>query len=471
MRHYDLLDEADIPVLADAALTVLDKVGVLCENDDIIDALETAGATVDRGRQTVRFPRSLTEEFVARVKEEKAAQQKAPPSRRFGSVGMPGLGVQVAQFVYDYRNGERRPGNTRDFIELVKFGAMLEDGRVGHCLLLTDVPPLLEPLEAAMVLAEYASAPGNAFAWNVKQVDYLIEMGQILGREDWFTWGACCFAHPLRFDKDVADKLIRRTRARNSSDLAAMPVAGMTTPVTTAGYVVVTAAEYVATWIAGRAVCPKVPLSGGMYGAALDMRTGSVSYSAFDAMRNGFATAEFMQRWTGVTVNVGGGEYCDAKVPGYFAALEKAYKALMIKTFTGVTRMIGQGMLEEGKTLCAVQLMLERELTLGADLLGRPVDVNPRTVALDTILDVGTALEKGYFDQDHTLENFREDAWLPPLMDRSGYAGPEQEKAVLDKLQDKVDDMVASYRKPDVDPARLAEMRKVVERARAALLE
>jgi hypothetical protein len=54
-----------------------------------------------------------------------------------------------------------------------------------------------------LLLAEYARKPAGAFAWNVRQVDYLIEMGEILGIENWFTWGAICFAHPLRFDKDV----------------------------------------------------------------------------------------------------------------------------------------------------------------------------------------------------------------------------------------------------------------------------
>ena len=202
----------------------------------------------------------------------------------------------------------------------------------------------------------------------------------------------------------------------------------------------------------------------------MDMKTGSVSYSALDAMRYAFAMTEFMQRWTGMAVQVGGGEYCAAKVPGYYALLEKAYKAMTIAAFTGRHPSIGQGMLDNGKVLSPVQLLLEREFCLGVQLWARQVDVTPETIGLDTIIDVGFGLDKSYIDRDHTLTYFREDAWIPPVMDRSGYTGPEQEEAVLSKLQEKADELIARYSRPDVDPDKLARMRAIVERARKALV-
>lgn len=470
MPQYELLKDADIPALVDGMLTVLEKVGILCQNAEILDALEKAGATVARANEVAKFPRKLTEAFVERLKEEVAVPRGDSP-QPFPKVALSSLGTQVAQFIYDYRRKEKRPGNRKDFIELVKLGDVLQDGAVGHCLLLTDVPPILEPLEAAMILAEYAHKPGAAFAWNVKQIDYLVEMGEILGIESWFTWGACCFAHPLRFDKDVADKFVPRAHTADaSSGLTAMPVAGGTTPVTTAGFIVVSAAELLATWMAARAINPQASLYGSMWGGSMDMKTGAVSYCTFDAMRHAFAMAEFMRKWTGITVHVGGGEYCDAKVPGYFAAWEKAYKAMTIAAFTGHHPSIGEGMLDEGKTLSPVQLLLERELGLGVQLWARQVEVTPETIALDTIVDVGLGLDRRYLDRDHTLTHFRDDTWLPPIMDRSGYAGPEQEEAVLNKLQERVDELIASYQKPDVDPDKLAKMREVVEQARREIV-
>jgi trimethylamine:corrinoid methyltransferase-like protein len=412
----------------------------------------------------------MSEALVEQVrKETRAPAAEAPP--KFGRPGLPGLGTQVAQFVYDYPKKERRSGNRKDFIELIKLGDVLHSGAsVGHCLLLTDVPALLEPLEAAMLLAEYAHKPGAAFAWNVRQTDYLIEMGEILGIRNWFTWGATCYAHPLRFDKDVADRFVRRVRAGEAAGLAAMPVAGVTTPVSVAGFVVVASAEIVATWIAGRALNPKVGLGGSIWGGTMDMKTGEVSYSAFDAMFYAFAVSEFMRRWTGKEIPVGGGEYCDAKQPGYYAALEKAYKAMTIAAFTGRHPSIGAGMLEQGKVLSPVQLLLEREFATGAQIYGRRVVVKPETAMLESILDVGFGLKKSYLDTDQTLRQYREWLWCPQLMERSGWDGFEKEEVVLNRLQAKVDELIAAYKKPKVNPDKLARMRKVVERARKELL-
>jgi trimethylamine:corrinoid methyltransferase-like protein len=177
-----------------------------------------------------------------------------------------------------------------------------------------------------------------------------------------------------------------------------------------------------------------------------------------------------MRRWTGRDIPVGGGEYCDAKEPGYYAALEKAYKSMTIAAFSGRHPGIGSGMLEEGKVLAPVQLMLERELTLGAQCLGQRIEVTPETIAFDTILEVGFGLTKNYLDSDHTLSRYRDYLWCPSLMARSGWAGPEKEEAVLKRLQAKVNELISAYRKPEIDPAKLAKMHQVVERARRELL-
>ena len=52
------------------------------------------------------------------------------------------------------------------------------------------------------------------------------------------------------------------------------------------------------------------------------------------------------------------------------------------------------------------------------------------------------------------------------MMDRSGWNGSRTDEAVLQKMQDRVHELIASYEKPQVDPDKLVKMREVVERAR-----
>ncbi len=481
MFQRRLLTDSGVAELADGVVNVLEHVGILCQNDEILEALSAWGASIDTETQIARFPRELVKEFVTGLRAEGLAGSSDAGSQ-FVPPPLPTLETQVAQFFRDDATGELRPGNREDFITLIKLGDVLHpEEDVGHSLLLTDVPPMVEPLEAAMLLAEYAHRPGPAFAWNVRQVDYLTEMGDILGIPDWFTWGASCFAHPLRFDRDVADKFVRSVRSGRAAGLAGMHVtaaagltgmqiSGFTTPVTAAGFIVVSAAEFVGTWIAARALNPAVPLTGSIWGGSLDMQTGGVSYSSPDAMLRAFAASEFLRKWCSLEVAVGGGEYCDAKAPGLYTALEKAYKAMTIAAFSGRHPSVGQGMLESGRTISPVQLLLDRELGRAVQILGQPIEVTPETIALDTIFDVGVALDKSYLHTTHTLKNFRENTWLPELIDRSGWNGAESDQALVAKARQKVEELIAAYVKPEVDPDKLARMREIVERARLELI-
>ncbi len=469
MFQTGLLNDNDTERLADSTFSILEKSGILCQNGEMLRALARWGAKVDFSAESARFPKSLSREFVESLRRQTAEVSEAPS--RFTAPALARLETQVAQFIYDYRKGEKRPGNKRDFVDLVRMGDELHgDSGVGHMLLLTDVPPLLEPLEAGLLLARYARKPDPPFAWNVRQAEYLQQMGELLGIPDWYSWGAICIAHPFRFDRDVADRFVRKARAGETMGLAAMPVAGITTPSTVEGFIVVTSAEHLAAWIAARALSPDVPLGGSMWAGTADMKTGAVSYAAFDAMFYAFAGVEFLRQLTSIDVAVGGGEYCDARVPGYYAALEKAYKAMTIAAFTGRHPVIGQGMVDNGKAISPVQLLLERELGAGLAQLGRSAGSREQDIAESDILEVGPGGGLTHLQTEHTLRVFRKCFWIPELIERTGWRGFDYEAATLDRLQARADALIAAYHPPTDRDGPLRAMAEVVRRAGHELL-
>ncbi|MGQ9732438.1 MAG: trimethylamine methyltransferase family protein [Candidatus Zipacnadales bacterium] len=469
MLQRAILKDSDIEPLAEGVFEVLERVGVLCQNGEALSALDKAGAEVDYLSERARFSRPMVAEYVDSFRGERHAAE--PAELRFTAPGQPGIGTQVAQLYYDHATREIRSSSARDMITLTMLGDVLHrEAGVGHSLSRTDVPPLLEPLESGLLLAEYAHNPHGPFVWHVDQVDYLIEMGEILGKPNWFAWGAVCFAHPLRFDRDTIGKFVRRCREGESAGLTAMPVAGATTPITVEGFIVVAAAEHVATWITGRAINPEVSLHGSLWAGAVDMKTGQVSYSTFDAMFYGFACSEFLRRWCGMEVPVGGGEYCSAKAPGLYAALEKAYKAMTIAAFSGRHPSIGGGMLDDGKILAPVQLLIERDLSAGAGHLARVIEVTPQKIGMDSIVEVGIGLDRSHLQTEHTLSHFRSCCWLPELIDRSGWTGEAENERLLAAAQAKLEDLLGHYEKPKDREDQLAAMRKVIEWARKQLL-
>ncbi len=469
---YHWLNDDDIPPLAESVLAILEQVGILCQNNKMLQALDAAGAKVDYASERVHFPQAMASEYVQSFRQAGDTDTAARHPDRFVAPELPDLGTQVAPLFFDYEKQEHRRGNAQDFISLLKLGEVLHgEAGVGHALVLTEVPPLVEPLESALLLAEYAHKPGPAFAWNVRQIEYLIEMGEILGLEDWFTPGSICFAHPFRFDRDVADRFVYTVERGWSVGLTAMPVAGLTTPVTIEGFIAVASAEHIATWVAARALNSDVPLGGSMWAGTVDMKTGQVSYSCYDAMRYAFATVEFLRRWCGLTIPVGGGEYCDAKAPGMYTALEKAYKAMTIAAFTGCHPGIGQGMLDEGKMISPLQLLLERELSTGLQTFAGPIRPTAERIGLPSIVEVGIGSSTNHLEVAHTMRHFRSCLWLPQLIERAGWDGFENEAQLLDKVQRKVETLIMEYSKPPGREEKLAAMRAVVKRATERLLQ
>jgi trimethylamine--corrinoid protein Co-methyltransferase len=485
MYQTTLLRDEHIEPIADAAFGILERIGILCENDELLRALAAAGARVDYATQRVKFPRRMVEDYVASFRAQYGGRLYGQSFNADGLVsegagqaggsaftppGLPGLGTDIAPLYYDWPSRTRRSSNTPDFIHLLKFGEVLQGGTVGHCLTPTDVPPVIEPLHAACIMAEYVTNPVGVYCFRADQRPYLQEMAEILGvGERLLCWGAICFAHPLRFDREPAGRFVHMARAGVSIGLTAMPAAGVSTPITPEGLMAMTAAEQVAGWIAGRALNPTVPLGGSMWAGTVDMRTGTVSYSAPDAMYMAFCSIEFIRRWTGVSIPPGSGEYTDAKEPGLFAVLEKMYKAMMVAAFTGQHPGVGSGMLECGNTMCPVQLLLERDYLGSLGIFARKIDPTPDNLAFDTMLDVGLGFERNYFESQHTLKGFRGNVWLPHLMARDGWRGGAQDEALLAKAQNQIDELVAQYRKPEGREDKLAKMRAVVERARREL--
>jgi trimethylamine--corrinoid protein Co-methyltransferase len=374
---------------------------------------------------------------------------------------LPKLGTQVAQFIYDFEAQEARPGTVDDFQRVVQVGDALHgDEGVGHALTVSGVSPFVEPMEAGLILARNARNPDPPFAWNVRQIPYLRRMGEALGRQNWFALGALCIAHPFRFDRDVAEKLYFRAKNGYSTGLTAMPVAGITTPVTREGFAVVSAAEILACWIVARAVNARTPLHADLWPGTADLASGETSYSTPDSLAYGFATSDLILRMTGIHVPVGGAEYTDAKRPGYLALYEKAVKGLEIARHRGIHPMLGEGMLDKGKTLCLEQLLLEREYTQAIRYVDAHQPVSAEAMGIDAVRSVGFGSRTTHLETAHTIEFMRDSLWRPTLLDRTGAFDDER---ALERAHRQAE----ALRKSHVPPALPTEVERELATAAA----
>jgi trimethylamine:corrinoid methyltransferase-like protein len=238
-------------------------------------------------------------------------------------------------------------------------------------------------------------------------------------------------------------------------------------PVTTGGGVVIVAAEFLALWMAARAIAPGIPLTGLVVSGTMDMHGGLVSFGAMDALRSRIASAEFIHAWTGIAVSPSIGEWSPASRTGMFAALEKAHIAMAVAAFTGCHPEIGLGHLDSGLTISPVQLLIERELTASLQFLEHRA-IDEASLGLESIEAIGFGFERNYIDDDHTVLRLREESWMPEFYGRNGWT-PAEDEAIRQRALAKVNELVAAHRKPEGREDRLAVARAVVERARREL--
>jgi trimethylamine:corrinoid methyltransferase-like protein len=473
MLQECLFTDADFEKLREGVLRTLERTGMMFQNSKLLSALEESGARVDHSQERAWLPSELVEQVIASLgaaaRDADKESMPAPPP-------LPTLDLQVAQLFLDWEKRERRPGNRADLIRMIQFADALHgEAGVGHCLLMQDVPPMVEPMEAIALLAEHAHRPTVTYPHYAEQFDYLAEMGEIWdGRKDRFLAGGAYVSSPLRLCKRAADFIVRRLEMGMECSTGTMATVGGNVPVTMAGAIVVASAEILGVWTAIKALRGGATLSASIAAGSVDMRTGNTTYCSPEAMRLNLGTAEFFRRLCDARIGIAGSDdYTDAKFPGLAAALQKAVKAMTVLAFTGALPPAGEGLLESGKTLSPEQLLIERDVTEQLRRVVGPIDVNLESLASQAIEKVGHGLTESYIECEHTLHHFRESLWHPALLDRTVWHGFEieagQDRALVDRAHKLFKHTLASYHTPDADPARLAAMKAVVARAQDRL--
>jgi len=341
-------------------------------------------------------------------------------------------------------------------------------------LVMREEPPIVEAIEAALVLAEHTARPGDVYAHFAAQFPYLEEIGHICaGDPNRFLTGGIFMVSPMRMDRRSADYLVETSRRGLRRGVGTMPVSGVSAPVTRAGAIVVGAADILAGWAAAFALAPDLPMSGGICSGSVDMATGSVSFCSPEAMIQDLGCVELFRRRFGGQVGVAGGaDYTNAKFPGYQAGFEKAFEAMAIAAYTGSHPHLGAGLLDSGKTFSPLQLLIDRELQGFLWRFAAGAQVDEDQVALDTIISAGAG--SSCLESEHTLRHYRRSLWFPALLDRGVWRGEREEeqpdRRILERTQAQFQEVMARYQPPEVDADMLERVKQVVARARKELL-
>lgn len=442
-----LLTDDELRLLHEGSLRLLANTGMKFRSHGFLDALDAAGAKVDRNAQVVKFPANLIEATLETVRKQRGIVPQLPlswhnnftladrPSKVTASFG------GACLYLHDLDKNVTRATTADDMLTMVRLGEALPDVKsVGNPLMYlresdgTEVHPKLVALKGAALIAKNCSKPATTQVLTVQELELIIEMGIVLKgsweeyRKEPFLMSVKEPISPLQLTPEPADVLLAMARKGLPCHITPMPLLGLNVPITPAAGICVVNAEILAIWTAVKAVNPDAPVEASIVSGSMDMRNGKPNFAAPEVILSDMMISQLYERYYHLTCDQGI-SWIDAKYPGAQAALERVFKLMSSAALGKINYPTGA--LAGNTVFSPEQAVIDLEIGRAMNRLLDGTEVNAETLCLELIEEVG--IGGNFFSHEHTARHFRERLWMPMLLDRTPVAcgQPDAEKDIL----------------------------------------
>ncbi|MGD1995258.1 MAG: trimethylamine methyltransferase family protein [Anaerolineae bacterium] len=414
------LTEGEVEHIHESALKVLSETGIVVWDDEVLTLLADAGCRVEREQRHVRLPAAVVGDAAAEVPPtvtlynrlgEEAMAVGAGPLYTRTSSGATGI--------LDLDTGQRREATSQDAADAARLADALPriHGVSTMAVQPADVPVATVDLHTVRLALANTIKPLGYVCLNEELVEPVLSMfAAVVGGEDALQERPILTAlaestSPLRF---VPSQLavVRAFATRGLPlTLHAHPMAGLTSPVTLAGELVITHAEVLALTTIAQLERSGTPVIYGMSSSVPDMRNGANLSGAPEIALLGAAVAQLARR-VGLPSIMSTGT--DAHRPGPQAALERLI-TLMLPALAGID-LVNLSTLETKTTFSPEQLVIDDTILSIVERSLRGITVDEETMALELIHKIGPG--GAFVAAQHTLRHFRDELLIPELISR-----------------------------------------------------
>lgn len=256
---------------------------------------------------------------------------------------------------------------------------------------------------------------------------------------------------PLQFSDEMAGSLIELARHGQACVVASLIMAGASGPVTLDGVAALQNAEILAGLTLAQLVRPGSPVIYGSTSSAMDMRTGALSIGAPELSMNISFTAQ-MARFYNLPSRSGGG-LTDSLFPDAQAGIESTL-ALYTAARNGINFILHScGILGSYIAMSYEKFLLDEEACGLIRHMLKHTPVSDESIDVEMIKSVGIGGQ--YLTHPKTFKLCRTEFFNTNLMSRMNYdAWSKAGRKRIDQVaEDKVSQRLASYERPDIDPA------------------
>ena len=420
--RYKPLSDADVLKIHNAALDVLEQIGMADAIPSGIEVMTKAGAIMnDNGRLT--FPRALVEETLAK------AARRFPLYAQDPRYDLEPWGKKVyfgTVHMIDPVTGDYRDTTTRDCYDISRVVDTLDHIHFyQRSVVCRELP---DPFEMDFNTC-YASVCGTTkhvgSSWvDPKHLEASFEMLHMIagGEDKWrerpFVSQSNCFVvPPLKFAQDACKCLELAVRGGMPVLLLSAGQAGATAPAALASAIVQEVAECLAGLIYVNAIKPGAPAIFGTWCFVSDLRTGAMSGGSPEQALLSAASAQMAQFYdlTGGTAS----GMTDSKTPDAQAGYEKAYNHALVGNAGANMIYESAGMHASLLGFCLESLLIDNDIIGATQRTIKGIDVSDESLSLETIRKVCLEGPGHYLGSEQTLQLMQTEYVYPMIGDRS----------------------------------------------------
>lgn len=475
-----VLSADEMGQIHEAALTILETVGMRMDHPEACGVLKRHGCCVDEPARIVKFPRRIVQSSVDRMRRAYADPARTParmavryshirfrsePHRIHDDFSVSAGGFSC--FIHDFE-GRRRPATLDDVRRSIGMVNQLEEiAYTGLPVSDQTMPAPLRPVRMAAELAKYTTKFGGIETFRKEDIPYLIEIAMIVKgseaalRAEPILVGYGETRSPLCADYNMLDIFMDYIRRGFPQTMDTMPNGGATAPVTAAGTLALGMAETLGPLVLAHAIDPDAVVGVDIIPSACDMQSGIFRYASPERMPLLIARVQLISEYYGCPSGVHGGK-TDSCFYDEQTGFEKGI-SMLTPILAGAVGIGVVGHIENAVTFSPVQLALDDAFAGGVRRMLRGIEISPETLALDVIKEVG--IGGNYLGTPHTASHFRQAMHLSPMFHRLPWDSSQAAGAMDQQACEKARELWALDPRPVLNDDQLRAIDAVVARA------
>jgi len=466
--YLRVLSESQLEDIHFASIHVLERTGMVFNSPEAVDLLLAAGCRKVKGNRICIPSHLIDESLRSAPKQIRISDRDGKPAMLLAKRNVYyGTGSDLPSVIDPY-SGQKRTALAKDvanFAKLCDYTPNIDF--VMSMALASDRPVETTDLYAFAGMVTNTTHPILFIAANRETLEDIYKMCvAIRGSEEAFEKEPFIIHYaepssPLQHSKDALEKLLFCAEHGIPFTYPSGTSLGATAPVTIAGAMVMSNAEFLGGLVLSQLTRKGAPIIYGGGNSAMDMRTATYLYAAPETWLNGMAMKE-LSAYYGLPC-FGEGGCADAKIFDQQAASEGA-STLLLTGMIGTNLIHDVGYIESGMT-GSYEMVLFSDTVIGqVKRFLKGIEVSDETLAVDVLNKVGPG---GNFLTDrHTLKHFKTSIWDVNYFDRQNYSQwlKQGGKTLGQVLNEKVRWILENHNAKPLDRAVEEEIQTIIQR-------